>query len=225
VVWRATLADLFTFGLPGATATPEPRSIASVDPSTGRFELPGHALFGGERARVRAEGDGAYVPTGIDPRRFYDVAEPDDADFFALTLNGSPVSFSDCGAGVLVLLVDLRPKMLRVLAARTSYVVAHFKAYQGPWTTPPDWAPLVVAQLAAYDIAGTMRVSSPQYSLDQLEKRAMKAEAFCARGDAGVPYEDGTGPVDATPNEAEMGARAFRLKGRGLLEGPTGNEV
>ncbi len=224
-MWSATLDDLFTFGLPGSTATPEARAIASVDPITGLFEVPGHALFGGERVRVRAAGAGGAIPAGLQVRSFYTVAPPEDEDFFLLRFNGVPVTLTDAGTGVLTLSVGILPKLQRILAARTSYVVAHFKAYQGPWETPPEWAPLIVAQLAAYDAASVLRVASPQYSLEELRKRAERAEEFCARGDDGKPYEDGTGPVDATPMIAEMGARPVRLKGRGLLEGESEEEV
>ncbi len=215
--WSATLEDLFTFGLPGATAAPETRQILSVDAATDEFELPGHALFGGEGVRIRPATTGT-LPTGLSSRTRYTVATPDDSDFFSLLLAGSPVSLSDTGSGVLTLLVDITPKLTRIVQARSSYLVARAKAYAGPWDTPPGWAPQTAAILAAYDVAAVLRVSSPQYSLEDLRTRAEKVEAWIAGSlDKGVPMSDGVGPIDATPAQAEMGSVSVSLKGRGFL--------
>jgi hypothetical protein len=218
VVWVATLQDLFTHGLPGSTAAPEARPVASVDPTTDLFEVPGHALFGGERVRFRATGAGAALPGGVNGGRYL-AATPADPDFFSITLlDGTPVDITTSGGGNISVMVDIMPKLSQMLDARSSYVRAHFKAYDPVWNTPPAWAPMIVAQLVAYDAASILRVTTPQYSLEELKARATLAEEFCKRGDAGRPYDDGAGPIDATPAKAEMGPLIVDLQGRGFLD-------
>ena len=220
--WSATLRDFFAHGLAPAACVPESRQIQSIDHVSGLFELPQHGFFGGESVRLRTSSSSSTLPTGASRLVYYTVATPSGPDFFSL--NG--LSMSDNGTGVLAVLEDPTPWMLAVLAATSSYVVASHKSTQGPWSTPPGWAARVACHLAAPDVAARLRASSPKEDkhLEELRARATVAEAFLAKLDRGEPYGDGVGPVDATPNVAEMGSVSVDLKGRRFLSGNTDDD-
>jgi len=213
MAWPPSVADLCTFGLASSTLAPEQRTLVGANPAGSLFELRAHAFAGGESVRIVPSGTGSVLPTGLSYSTRYTVLPPGDPDFFAL----AGVTITDAGIGVLTLLRDLTAPALALLEDRKNYVEAHFKAYKPPWTVPPGWAVGVVCRLAAYDFSTIYRVASPQFSTEQLAERAKTAEEFCARGDAGTPYTDAQGPIDATPTVADMGPVAVRLKGRGFV--------
>lgn len=215
--WPPSIADFCTFGLGSSTLAPETRQLVGANPVGSVFELRAHAFAGGEQVRIVPASSGSVLPTGVGYSTRYTVLPPTDPDFFAL----AGLTISDAGSGVLTLLRDLTAPALAMLLDRKNYVEAHFKAYNPPWTTPPGWAVGVVCRLAAYDFSTTFRVASPEYSLEQLEKRAATAEAFCERGDSGEPYNDGVGPVETLPKNP-MGSVAVQLRGRGWSGGRRG---
>jgi hypothetical protein len=213
-MWPPSVPDLCLFGLASATLAPEARQLVGANPSGSVFELRGHAFGGGENVRIVPASAGSVLPTGLSYVTRYIVNPPTDPDFFVL----AGLTITDAGSGVLTLLRDLTAPALAILLDRKNYVEAHFKAYNPPWDTPPGWGVGVVCRLAAYDLATTFRVTSPQYSNAELGKRAAIAEAFCARGDRGEPYNDAQGPAYTKP-EDPMGAVAVGLRGRGYIGG------
>jgi hypothetical protein len=212
--WSLTLADFWAHGLPPSACVPEARQAQSVDHASGLIELPQHGFAGGERIRLRPGSTTSAVPAGTSRLSYYTIATPSGPDFFSLV----GVTMTDDGSGVITVVEDSTPWILQILASVSSYIVASHKATAGPWTTPPGWAPMIGGDLAAIRVASRLRVSSPHYKLDDLQKRAERAEAFLAKLDHGEPYSDGVGPVDATPAVAEMGAVSVSLQGRGFLE-------
>lgn len=213
MAWSATLQDFFTHGLPPAACVPESRQAASVDYVSGLIELPQHGFFGGERARLRVAGSASALPTGASRLTYYPVNVPSSPDFFSF----AGLTMTDNGVGVLTVLEDPTPWILGILAAVSSYVVASHTSSQGPWATPPGWAPRVAGHLAAPDVAQRLRVASPLFKIDDLRDRAKTAEEFMARLVAGKPYNDGVGPIDATPLVADDGAVTIEIEGRDFL--------
>lgn len=219
--WTLTLADFWAHGLPPAACVPEARLVASVDVGTGLFELAQHGFFGGEIVRLRASGTGSALPTGTSRLTYYTVETPPGPDFFAL----AGVTMTDAGAGVITVLENPLPWILAILAAVSSLIVASHTATLGPWAVPPGWAPMVGGQLAAYRVGKRLRTSSPLYKLDDLRKDAEAAQVFLDKLTAGKPYNDGVGPVDATPLVAEEGPIAVELEGRQFQDGPDGDRA
>lgn len=206
-MWTATRQDLIKLGgLPADAYQPDAREVEAFRYAQNLIELRGHGLSGAS-VRFLAKG-GATLPTALvlPPPGWVTVAATDDPDFFSIT----GVTLTDAGSGKVVVLEDFWPKIDAKLLRWTSWVVAHAKAYAGPWTTPPDWAPGVVAALVAFDAAMALRLPSARYPIDDLRKANDAAMAFCdGKLDEGVPYPDGKGPVDATPSVAENAARAI----------------
>ncbi len=199
--WVATRQDLERY-FPASACVPDSRQIAGIYLSGSTFELVGHGFYGGEPVRLAARAGGT-LPAAIDPLVWYTVAPAPSRDFFALV----GVTLADIGAGIIFALEDFGPKIDRILLECTSYLVARAKAYAGPWTTPPDWAPRTVAHLAAPEVAAVLRLSPDRYDVEGVKARAAIAEAFCQELNQGQPMGDGVGPVDATPAVAEMGPR------------------
>lgn len=209
--WPPSIADLCVFGLGSSSLAPESRQLNGANPSGSVLELRGHCFVGGESVRLVPSGTGSVLPSGSNYATRYTVNPPSDPDFFTL----AGLTITDAGTGVITLLRDLTAPALAILLDRKNYVEAHFKAYNPPWTTPPGWAVGLVCRLAAYDFANTFRVTSPQFSKEDLATRAAEAEKFCARGDKGEPYTDALGPVETAPANP-MGSIAVNLRGRGF---------
>ncbi len=131
---------------------------------------------------------------------------------FTIThLDGSAVTLTDAGTGIIQVLVDAGPMIDAIMAAETSFVVARAHAYKGPWEVPPGWAPMLVGDLGAYRVAKLLRVSSPQYSMEALAEfrtQALTTLGYLAKGE---PMSDGVGPIDASPNVAEAGATSVAI--------------
>lgn len=215
--WVASYKDLITHGLPAAALVPDAREIGGVVGST--VEICGHG-FDLTPVRFSARAGGT-LDTALSPIIWYTAVSGGDPDFFSLLSGSAPIALAGDGTGTIMVLEDVRPKLAAMLLARTSYVVAHAKAYAGPWTTPPDWAPMIVAQLTAYDVASQFRIAPSRYDVDLVKTRYLAAEALCVRLDAGEPLGDGVGPVDADPAVANMGPR-FRVLG---TKGPLAGDV
>jgi hypothetical protein len=215
--WQATRWDLTRFGIPAAALVPESRVATVVDVPSCTLSIPGHGFAGGEQLELVPAGLGSALPTGTSAIAAYlaKLLPSQSSRLFTLTnLDESPVTITDAGAGVLTVLVDLGPTVDAIMAAETSFLIAHAKAYAGPWTTPPVWAPMIVADLAGPRIAKLLRVASPQYSLEDLMTFRKQALDMCARLDTGEPYPDGTGPIDADPLVGEMSPARVKLPER-----------
>jgi len=193
VAWVATVEDFVKLGgLPRSALRADALPIESVDPSNNRLELPGHFYTGGERVRL-ATINGS-LPGGLSAA-WQTVAPPEDPDFFSLV----GVTLTDAGEGAISVIEDVTPGIVAILAAWTSFVVAKAKAYAGPWTTPPAWAPLTVCQLAAPDVASLLRLPPARYPIEQVAKAREAQWKFVTEElGKGEPMSDGVGPVDAT---------------------------
>lgn len=219
-MWTATRNDLITFGgLPAGAYAPDARQIAAVYVPQSTLEMSSHG-FGGGGVPVRfAARAGSTLYAGIDPLTWYTVASTTDPDFFTLLDgSGNPIVLTDGGTGTIFCVENIWAKIDKRLAARTSWLMAHAKAYDPPWEVPPTWAPQIVAFLVAYDVALQLRLPE-RYPIDKIEKQYDAAELFIAKrlDEAGEPFGDGVGPVDAKPTVAAMGPQAVRLRGRGFL--------
>ncbi len=209
--WVATRQDLERY-FPASACVPDSRQLAGIYLSGSTFELVGHGFYGGEPVRLAARAGGT-LPAAIDPLTWYTVAPTPSRDFFQLV----GVTLADIGSGAIFALEDFGPKIDRILIEVTSYVVARAKAYRAPWTTPPDWAPRLVAHLAAPEVAAVLRLAADRYDVEGVKARAVVAEAFCAELNQGMPMPDGVGPVDATPDVADNAAKLVTLQ-RGAFD-------
>jgi hypothetical protein len=213
--WAPTHQDLFRFGLPAAACVPDARALDSVQVAANLFECRGHGFGAGDSVRIVGRAGGTPPAAIAGPTTWYQVATTTDNDFFAL----AGITLADAGTGALVVIEDFAPKIDDIMARRASWLVTWYKAGRGPWTTPPLWGPMIVAHLAAPDVATALRIPSARYDTAGVEKRYDDAKAFLAELNKGEPFSDGIGPVDATPLVPEMGPVALRLKGRGFLHG------
>jgi hypothetical protein len=211
----ATLADFFTYGLPAAACTPEVRSLASVDVITSTFELAGHGFTDGDVIRFKADGAAAVLDSALSPSLRYQVITNGDSLFSVTTLAGVPIVLVGNAVGVICVVEDFTPKLLAMIAARSSYALNKCKAYRPPFAsgeTPVELV-MVVCHLIARDAAIMLRASSPAYSIEDLTQRAKEADIFLSEKDKGSTFA--TDPVDATPILAESGARSWKLGSRG----------
>jgi hypothetical protein len=217
-MWIATRQDLIALGgLPASAYQPDEREVSAFWPSQNLIELRGHGLSGSS-VRFTAT-PGATLPTALQvpPPGWQVVVATTDPDFFSLV----GVTLTDTGSGSIACLEDYWPKIDAKLLAWTSWLVAHAKAYAGPWTTPPDWAPGLVARLVAFDVATALRLPTARYPIDDVRKRAEADMEFCkTKLDEGAPYGDGKGPIDASPLVAENGAVVARPRHPGPFRPP-----
>lgn len=216
MAWVLTRNDVATYGgLPASALVPDARQIGNIISST--VELCGHGF---DPAPVRfSAGAGATLDTALDPLTWYTAVSDGDPDFFTLLDGSTPVTLAGDSVGAIFVLEDVTPKIAAICSAVTSYLVAHAKAYSGPWTTPPGWAPRAGAHLAAPDIAAMLRISAARYDVEATMKRFEAAEALCVRLNKGEPLSDGVGPVDADPLVANMAPRFVKLGTGGPLGG------
>ena len=210
--WVATWSDLVTFGgLPASAYAPDARQIVNAYVATpGILELPSNGFNLGVPVRFSVM-PGATLYAGVNPLVWYTTAPTSDPDFFSLLdSNGNPLALTDTGSGSIFCVENIQPKIAQNLVARTSWVVARAKAYAGPWSAPPGWAPKLVAQLVAYDLALSLRLPE-RFPLEALERQYNEAQTFIAENldAAGAPYSDGTGPVDATAGAPDNAPRAM----------------
>jgi hypothetical protein len=211
----STLADFFLYGLPASACTPEVRSLASVDVLTSTFELAGHGFTDGDVIRFKADGAAAALDSSLSPSLRYKVVTNGDSLFAVTTLAGAAIVLAGDAVGVICVIEDFTPKLLSMLAARSSYALNKCKAYRPPFAegeTPIELV-MVVCHLVARDAAIMLRASSPAYSIDDLTQRAKEADIFLSEKDKGSTFA--TDPVDATPVLAESGARSWKLGSRG----------
>ncbi len=221
--WVATRQDLARYGLTGAACASETRQATVADIPTCTFALPGHFFSGGEQIEFSTAGSGSVLPAGLSAIASYLVTPltPASMRLFRITdSNGNPVTITDAGAGVLNVILDLGPTIDAIMAAESSFLIANAKAYAGPWSTPPGWAPMIVGDLAAARVAKLFRVASPQYSMDQLLEFRRQALVFCAVLAKGEKMDDGVGPVDADPLIAEEGAQLVAMHPSGPFQAP-----
>jgi len=205
VAWPPSLQDFYALALSPAACVPDTRSVRSIDVGSQLFELPGHGLFGGETLYFQTMSSSGALPAGLSPTLAY-LAVRRNSHFFGITnLDGSPASFTDIGSGPVNLLEDMEPVIMQMLARRTSDVQSSAKAYKPPYSgdVPIKLIGLVV-DLTAFDVAGRLRVASPQFSIDDLRTKYVSAEAERLRLDGGVPLAETV--TDTRPTVAKEGA-------------------
>lgn len=208
--WVATHSDLFRY-FPSAACTPDAKPIEAVYVASSLFCSPGHGFDGGEPVRFAAR-PGLAIPSVLSSTVWYTVAPLrsfDEQDFFTVLdpATNLPIVLTDPGSGPFSVKENFLPKIDRIMAERTSYLEANAIAYRGPWVTPPGWAPMIVAQLAAPDVAQTLRIATARYDVAAINARALEAEKFVDMLRNGAPMTDGIGPIDATPLVADDAAR------------------
>lgn len=201
MTWTATRADLKAHGLDSSAWSPDARAVDAVHVAANLFELRSHGYSGGERVR-HVVLPGGTLPAGIVATTWRTVATTTDPDFYSLT--GS--ALTTAGTGEILVMEDPYPKIDAILLARTSYVILSAIAYKGPWTTPPDWAPALVAHLAALDIVRVLRIPSARYPAEDTRKAYDAAEKMIGKLREGWTLADGVGPVDqtSTPDNAAI---------------------
>ncbi len=197
--WVATHQDLMLSGLTPSACRPDARALSGINLWTGVFQLDGHGFAGGEPVRFEPQGEpgpqGPRLPSGLVAGTWYAVAPTnDDPDFFKLSPLLRP---SDSGIGRVSVIENYIAKIDAQMAAWTSVLLAKAVAYKPPWLTPPTWAPMMVAKLAAPTVAAVLRVSSDRYPVPEIAtgyEWALKELKFLEEGGT---YSDGTGPIDA----------------------------
>ena len=212
-MWTATHQDLALSGLAPAACRPGAHAVDSINTTTGVFRVDGHGFNGGEPVRFAIGGDYSSqhaLPTGISADVWYIVAPTNgDPDYFMLT---PPLVPSDVGAGSVYVAENYVAKIDQQMAAWTSVLLAKAVAYKPPWITPPAWAPMMVAKLAAPTVASVLRVPSDRYPVPDIAagyEWAQKELAFLASG--GI-YNDGTGPIDSSANSGTAAAARARSR-------------
>lgn len=225
VPWTADHRHLALVGIAASAMVADARELAGVYLTPGQptiFELPGHGfdgaagLAGAERIRFGARTNGVQLDTAIVPTSYYDVSTiPGDQDFFTLSLAGTPLILSGDGIGLPFTIENIVAKLDIIMAEWTSKVVANAKAYKAPWYVPPGWAPLLIATLAAPTVVKVLRVANARFPVDDVSAdydRAMKQYDDLGNG---VPFDDGTGPVDADsiPNDTAIATNSI-VQGR-----------
>lgn len=194
--WVAAHSDLHLSGLTPAACRPGALALTSID-LAGRFQLDGHGFDGGEFVRYTT-GDPSpprALPSSIVMGRWYVVAPTNgDPDFYQ---HAPSVPLSDAGRGPIYVVENYIPKIDRQMAAWTSVLISKAVAYKPPWITPPAWAPMMVAKLAAPSIATILRVSKDRYPVDDLAAGYEWAQKELRFLEAGGIYNDGTGPIDS----------------------------
>ena len=219
--WNADHRHLALVGIAASAMVPDARALASVDAFQGQsaavFELPGHgfsgadALAGAERVRFAAVA-GVQLDSTIVASRYYDVSiAAGDPDFFTLSYLGAPLVLRDDGVGLPYVIENIIPKLDLIMAGVTSEVVSQAKAYKAPWTTPPSWAPLLIARLAAPTVCKVLRVASSRFEVPDVAADYDRAMVQFADLKNGVPMDDGTGPIDADdiPNDAAIATNSI----------------
>lgn len=218
VPWVADHRHLALVGIAASAMVPDARAIAATYPSVGQgtiFELPGHgfsgalALAGAERVRIVGPNvNGVVLDTAISPTTYYVVGVvPDDPDFLTLSMPlGAPLLLNGDGVGFPSAIENIIPKIDLIMRQWTSKVIANAKAYKAPWYVAPDWAPLLIAQLAAPSVCSILRVASARFDVADIQVNAAAALAQYNDLAQGVPFDDGIGPIDAddVPNDAAL---------------------
>lgn len=206
--WTATHLDLALCGISAAAMVPDARAVAATYPSVGQgtiFELPGHgfagvaALAGPERVRLAGGNiNGVVLDTAISPTLYYvaNVASG-DPDFFTLSTLGAPLVLNGDGVGLPSALENIIPKIDLIMARWTSVLISSAIAYSGQWSTPPAWAPLLVATLAAPTVAEVLRVARARFDVTSLTTNTPWATTRLAALEGGATFSDGIGPVDS----------------------------
>lgn len=212
MAWPPDLADFYAHGIAAAACVPEVRSVKSVDVAASTFVLPSHGLVDGDTVQLVAAGANAALPAPTTAAGVYQVKRL-SSHAFQLLLNGTPVVLSAAGSGIVQVLEDVEPKILRILAGCASDLQARATAFLAPWASAPPWAVRRACHLAAPDVAVQMRVASPQFDIAALQKRADVAEAFIEKLEKGMPTAER--PVDASPTVLEMAPVAVPLRSDG----------
>lgn len=209
MVWIPSAQEFATHcGLPAAALAPDAREIDRIHVAANLFELRSHGLSGASvRFSVR---DGSRLAIGLSATSWATVAETNDPDFFAV----SGFTLSDEGRGSLWVVENVTPKIVAILRAWSSYVQARAIAYAPPWDVAPDWAPMIVSQLAAPVVASALRISTARYPVEEVRERAKVAQEFVDKELArGVPMRDGVGPIDATASIPDNAPKAGNAGG------------
>lgn len=209
MTWVATHSDLMLSGLAPAACVPDALEIQSVDFAAGIWECVGHGFSGGESVRFVAL-PGNTLPAGTNRTTYYAVSpsSPPSPDFFTVP----SLTVTDAGSGTFSLIENVYPKIDDIMAEWTSVLIGSAKAYRGQWVTPPGWAAMMVAKMAAPTVASVLRVPDSRYNIALIERNFAWAEARRVELDNGQPWDDGVGPIDATntPGANDAGRASSR---------------
>lgn len=217
--WAPTRAQFFALGLAAEACSAPVRSLAAVYPTDDTFELPGHGLSLADLVRFTATGDGfgttAALPAPLTGGTLYE-AVPLGGDLFQVRPQGggAVVNLTTAGTGVIAVVPDYLPKLDVMLEARARWCDDHCIPYAPPSDAQDGWPSpslvLCACKLAALDFAMVVRSASPAYSIDDVKAESEKAQVFLDKLREGKPLA--VQPVDATPELAEVGARAFKRR-------------
>ncbi len=210
--WRPTRRQFYTLGLPASVCTPAARVIASVDPSTDTFVLPGHGFEAGDLVRFEPAAEDAVLPAPLSGSLLYEVYGPPGSDLFQVrAVGGALINITNEGTGLFRVIEDFGPRLDVILQAMARWCDGHATPYTPPSKEQAGWPPdeliMCACELAALKVAMVLRVSSPAYSLEVIKSQADKAQTFLDKMAAGRP--SAVTPMDATPDRPELGARAF----------------
>jgi len=205
----ATRDDLGQLGIAPAALAPVERTLELVDPAQNRLVLRGHGLIAGDRLRLYARGGQTGQPGGTSPSSVYEAFVVSE-DVFELRLNGAPVDISSAGTAPIVMLVDPRAAIDKVLYYESRWVDEMATAHKPPFSPDENGrypGPVVdcVCKRAARTLAITKGLLHPNYkdSAEGIERRAGEATTELMRWMRGRPI-NGAKDASLTPDNGAV---------------------
>lgn len=223
-----TRRGLYRHGLRADALVSLPRALGAVDVSTSTFLLRGHGLSAGSVVTFET-GTGRAGPNtsasalygGLSAFTPY-LAAPISGDLFKVTLtDGTPVTITDAGTGLVSMVLDLDQAVDDSLRMFSRHIDDHLPAHATPFTdiTEAEQIELWLYWLVAFDLVVTRGLGNPQYkdSAAALADRAKLAQAKLDEKKAKVQAV--VGAIDQTPNVVERAPRAVSAGDRGWDNG------
>lgn len=215
--------EFFALGLPARAFVAPAQSIVAVDAASDVLTIPGHGYADGDRVRATITPGGggvpsAVLPAGLSGTVLYFVKDtgPLGGDMLRLSLTngGAAVDVTDAGTPIFGLVRDAGPDIDLALEAWSRYADQKLTGHSTPLTSAPAHLKAWVSHLAAYDLATSKGLVSPEYRDDPaLAERAKRAAAeLDALENSGKEL---AGAADATPDFAENGASSWSDGDRG----------
>lgn len=218
-----TRAQFYTFGLPAKAFVSSPQFVEAVDVGAHVLTVPGHGYTDGDRVRMVVNPGGGGVvagvlPSPLSPSVLYWVvgtlALGGDMFQLSTTEGGSPVALSDAGTPVFGVVRDVGNDIDLVLQATTATVVEKTIGMTGPFATAPLQVVQWICHLAAFNLAVTRGVVSPEYAADP----SLAERARVVRGELDRREKTGkqwAGAIDATPSTTENAGIGWSSPDRG----------
>lgn len=173
-----TRKGLYRSGLRADALVSLPRAVAAVDVASSTFTLRGHGLSDGDKLHFEAKGP-SVLPAGLSGAVPY-LAVPVSGDLFKVTLtNGTAVTITDAGTGLISVVLDLDVAIDDSLRAFSRHIDQHLPANDVPLSLPvPEHLELWLYWLVSYDLVVTRGLGNPQYkdSAQGLADRAKLAQ-------------------------------------------------